>query len=418
MRITILTAGSRGDTQPYVALGVGLKQAGHAVRLAASEGFEELVTSNGLEYAPMEGNFRTILAGEAGQMRRGRVSLPWLALTLRRMVGPILEQMGHNMLAACRDAEVIVSALPFLSGDVAEHLGARYIPASLFPFARTREFAHPFLPPTIPRPLNRLSFTLAAQTAWQMFRPTINRFRRDVLSLKPWGLRGPYEAEHAAGLPTLYAFSRHVIPPPQDWPDNIHVTGYWWLDSPDWQPPADLVRFIESGPPPVFIGFGSMPDDAPAITTRLILDAVALAGCRAVLHSGWGGIGDMDLPDSVFRIDFAPYEWLFPRMAAVVHHGGAGTTGSALRAGAPNIVVAFLGDQTFWGKRVHDLGAGPYPIPRSRLTPERLAGVIRAMTSDPAMRARAAEIGTQIRAEDGVANAVRIIEQYLAAARA
>ena len=186
MRITILSAGSRGDTQPYVALGVALRQAGHTVTLAASEGFEAFVTGQGLNYHPVTGDFRTILAGQAGNVTRSGSANPlWLASTLRRMLGPLMARMGRDLLAASRDAEVVISALPFLGGDVAEALGAIDFPASLFPFIRTRDFGHPFLPPTLPGWLNGPSFTAAAQLAWQVFRPEINRFRREALGPPP-----------------------------------------------------------------------------------------------------------------------------------------------------------------------------------------------------------------------------------------
>lgn len=414
MRIAILSAGSRGDTQPYVALGVALQQAGHTVTLAASEGFEPFVTGQGLTYSPVTGNFQAILAGQAGNIGgKGSANPLWMAPMLRRMIGPIMAQMGRDLLAASQDAEVVISALPLLGGDVAEALGAIYFPASLFPFIRTRAFGHPFLPPNLPGLLNGPSFTLAGQLAWQMFRPVINRFRRDSLDLPPIGARGPFQAEQAAGHPTLYAFSPHVIPPPVDWPAHVHVTGYWWLDTPDWTPPADLLAFLAAGPAPVFIGFGSMPDADPAATTRLILDALERTRQRAILHTGWGGIGALDLPDSVYRIDFAPYEWLFPRMAAVIHHGGAGTTGLALRAGVPSQVVAFIGDQAWWGTRVQRLGAGLAQLRRQKLTVDRLATAIQTLTRDETIRARAAELGAQIQAEDGLARALEIIHRHL-----
>lgn len=158
-----------------------------------------------------------------------------------------------------------------------------------------------------------------------------------------------------------------------------------------------------AGPPPVYVGFGSMGSRNPEETADLILDALARAGQRGIIHAGWGGLRRVDLPDSVLMVDGVPFSWLFPRVAAVVHHGGAGTTSAGLRAGGPSVVVPFFGDQPFWGQRVADLGAGPAPIPRKKLTAERLAEAIRAAVTDEAMRQRAADLGAKIQAEDGIA---------------
>jgi UDP:flavonoid glycosyltransferase YjiC (YdhE family) len=212
----------------------------------------------------------------------------------------------------------------------------------------------------------------------------------------------------------LYCYSPAVAPKPPDWSESAHVTGYWFLDHPlDWQPPADLLHFLESGPSPIYLGFGSMITRKPEETTRITLDALRQAGHRGVIATGWGALSQSDLPDEVFLIESVPHDWLFPRMAAVVHHGGAGTTGAGLRAGVPSIVVPFGGDQPFWARRVKALGAGPDPIPRKRLTADRLAHAIRIAVADEPMRKRATELGATIRAEDGVGNALKIFNQTM-----
>jgi UDP:flavonoid glycosyltransferase YjiC (YdhE family) len=200
-----------------------------------------------------------------------------------------------------------------------------------------------------------------------------------------------------------------VVPRPPDWGEHIHITGYWYPEDETWGPPDELRRFIEAGPPPVFIGFGSMPVSQPERTTSLVLEALKRAGQRAVLHTGWAGLGG-DLHDDVFQIEYAPYNWLFPRMAAVVHHGGSGTTASGLRAGVSTLIVPFLFDQSYWGRRVAALGAGPAPIPYKQLSVDRLAEGITRAVNDAAMRQRAASLGQKIRAEDGIAQARQIIE--------
>ena len=202
-----------------------------------------------------------------------------------------------------------------------------------------------------------------------------------------------------------------MIAPPADW-SNAIVTGYWQLEPPsNWQPPAALEAFLANGEAPIYIGFGSMSSRDPAQTAELIVTALKQTGTRAILQSGWGGFKATDLPDAVLSVESVPHSWLFNKVAAVVHHGGAGTTAAGLRAGVPSLVIPFFGDQGFWGERVAQLGVGPSPIPRKALTAQSLAQAIQTMTVNSEMRTRAAELGARIRTEDGVGNAVRVINQ-------
>ncbi|MGQ9552632.1 MAG: glycosyltransferase [Anaerolineae bacterium] len=215
----------------------------------------------------------------------------------------------------------------------------------------------------------------------------------------------------------LYGFSPSVIPPPSDWGSDIHVTGYWFLDAADdWAPPPALIEFLEAGPPPVYVGFGSMSNRKPEETADLVLAALARAQQRGVVLSGWSGLQKADLPNSVVMVDSIPFSWLFPRVAAVVHHGGAGTTAAGLRAGVPAVVIPFFADQPFWGQRLVALGVGPAPIPRKKLTVERLAQAIEKAVTDQAMRQRAVALGARIRAEDGVAGAVAVVQSVAGSA--
>lgn len=182
------------------------------------------------------------------------------------------------------------------------------------------------------------------------------------------------------------------------------------LDPPtDWQPPAALEDFLETGPLPVYVGFGSMPSQRPEDAAAMVVEALQRNGLRGVLYGGWGGLRPEDLPEQIYVTGPVPHNWLFPRMAAIVHHGGAGTTAAGLWAGVPNIVTPFFGDQPFWGRQVHALGVGPQPIPRSKLTVDNLSEALHTVTTDTQLRERAAALGQRIRAEDGVARAVELI---------
>ncbi|MBK5109436.1 MAG: glycosyltransferase family 1 protein [Anaerolineales bacterium] len=285
----------------------------------------------------------------------------------------------------------------------------------MLPFTPTGDFPSvltPNLPSWLGGSTNRLSHHLTRQVIWQGFRSADKLARQKILALSPASFFGPYNSDHLRGMPVLYGFSPSVITAPGDWTEDIHITGYWSLESSeDWLPPAELLAFLNAGPPPVYIGFGSMSNREPEETANLVTEALVSSEQRAILLSGWGGLQMTDLPDTVFMLDSVPHAWLFPRLSAVVHHGGAGTTGAGLRAGIPSIIVPFFGDQPFWGKRVAELGVGPVPIPRKQLTADRLAAAIQEAVSNEHMRLQAADLGRQIRAEDGISIAVELIQQ-------
>ena len=214
----------------------------------------------------------------------------------------------------------------------------------------------------------------------------------------------------ASGWPVCLGYSPAVVPRPTDWPPNVEVVGYWWpATSPRWRPDPELTDFLSAGPPPVFVGFGSLAVGSGEQLGPVILDAIREAGVRAVVQSGWAELSVES--DDVLLIGEAPHEWLFPRMAAAVHHAGAGTTGAGLRAGLPTVTVPVLADQPFWADRVHDLGAGPAPVPFADLTADRLAAAIRAALDEPRHRDRAAELARLVNGEDGGGAVARRIEQ-------
>jgi UDP:flavonoid glycosyltransferase YjiC (YdhE family) len=403
--------------QPYLALGKGLKQAGHTVRLVTHQDFEEFVSSHGVEFWPIGGGVQDIAQGKdmRALLERGNflAILSQMAKEARR--GALV--LAKDGLAACEGMDLVIAGIGglFIGAALAEKLHLPLLQAYYIPFTPTRaypSFALPQLPPWFNGALNRLSYQVARQMMWQGFKSSNRLARERVLGLPPAPFWGPFTADCLRHTPVLYGYSPSVIPKPPDWNEDTHVTGYWFLDpAGDWTPPAALSEFLQDGLPPIYVGFGSMSSCKPEETTDLILQALAQAKQRAVILSGWGGMRKADLPDTVLMVDSVPFSWLFPRVAAVVHHGGAGTTSAGLRAGVPSVVIPFFGDQPFWGRRIAALGVGPTPIPRKRLTAERLAHAIHEAVTDQAMRRRASELGAKIQAEDGVARAVSVIQQ-------
>jgi sterol 3beta-glucosyltransferase len=410
MKLTLLTYGTHGDVQPFVALGVGLKRAGHAVRLAAPETYAGFAAQQGLEFAPLPGDpaqLSQALADVAG-------THPLRAFTVvRQFALPVAAGVFRNARAACADADVVLySFLLAVAGHtLARDLGKPAFYVDLFPvFTPTAAFPGPMFPNLrAPGAINRFTHALFAQMFWLGNRLGY-RLVRGLYPDLPARLHRPFVEAHSP-TPILNAFSPHVVPPPADWGPHIHTTGYWFLETSHWEPPIELQRFLDDGPPPVCIGFGSMVTREAQMMSRISLAALAQSGQRGLLLGGWGGFGGGPLPRSVFKIDAAPHAWLFPRMAMVVHHGGAGTTAASLRAGVPTLITPFTADQPFWGRRVAELGVGPRPIPRKQLTAARLAAAITTAVADRDMPARAAALGEKIRAEDGVARAVEIIER-------
>jgi sterol 3beta-glucosyltransferase len=276
------------------------------------------------------------------------------------------------------------------------------------------------VPAWIPRSerLNLASYQVQRQVLWQVARPWVAAACRDVLGINSLPRLEPFGELDRERQLLLYCYSAAVAPPPSDWGDWIDVTGYWFLDrSKEWTPPTALTAFLEDGPPPVYIGgFGSMTNRAPGELARAVAQALSMTGLRAIVLTGWGGLSADELPPGIFAIDWIPFDWLLPRVAAVVHHGGCGTTAASLRAGVPTVVIPSFLDQFFWGKRVFELGAGPRPIPRKRLEAETLAAALRLAATNTDMRDRASQLGKRIRAENGVARAVAAFDRHIGSA--
>ena len=419
MNITMTVFGTRGDVQPMVALGKGLQVAGHRVKLLTHQEFETFVRDAGLDFHLLPGVDMKAMVGRATEHAarkgaKGNQAIQGIQ-ALRRLKADI-PVMGDAYLEACRGAELIISnpVLPAVPDSVAEKLAIPLVIAALQPFDMTAEFPFPWLHlRSFGHLLNRWSYPLMSLAAWPPLAAPVNRWRQAHLALPALPITFLLRRLHST-IPRLYGFSAHVIPKPRDWKAHSHITGYWFLQRAEqWQPPKALVDFLEAGPPPVAVGFSSIVVKNPEESTGIIVQALTRAKQRGVILTGWGGIQQSDLPDHILKIDAAPHDWLFPRMTAVVHHGGAGSTAAGVCAGVPAIIIPFMMDQPFWAQRVRDLGVGPQPIPRGKLTVERFAAALETAVSDSGMRQRAAELGSKIRQEDGVANAVACIQQIL-----
>ncbi|WP_174887073.1 glycosyltransferase [Streptomyces abyssomicinicus] len=390
MRVLIITAGSRGDVAPFTGLGRRLLDAGHQVTVAAHPAFGPLIGGCGLAHHPVPGDPRELIRRWSRAASREEVR----ALN-RAYVDGIADGVRE---AAADGTDLVLTAFgPAPLGRAAgEALGVPVIGTYLAPQFATREFP---LPGGArgggPEPADNLAAGRAVlRSAEGLLAGAVARLRAEF-GLSPAEPSTPTDVR-----PVFHGFSPSVVPRPADWPSHVEVAGYWWPARPDhWEPPAGLLDFLQAGPPPVFIGFGSMAAGQGERLGELVATAVERAGVRAVVQAGWAGLCADG--DDVLAVGDVPHDWLFPRTAAVVHHAGAGTTGAGLRAGVPAVPVPVLTDQPFWASRLHRLGVAPRPLPFQDLTAEALGAAITACLSEPAHRRRAAELARQVAAEDG-----------------
>jgi UDP:flavonoid glycosyltransferase YjiC (YdhE family) len=404
-----------------VALALGLQQAGHPVTLVASRDLAEWIRSYGINVYPLRFSLQEFMQKpEQRDALKGR-NVVRILRGFRSGFETYLEAVMDDCWQAAQEADFLVlSSIASLGVDIARQRDIPMAVASLQPlFPPTRAFPMFMLPFrfSLGGGYNYLTHTLYMRAGWLFVGGLLNHWRTTCLGLPPWhSMRDMVDTLGDYGTPWLYGYSPEVLPKPPDWADHLHITGYWFLDTqPNWQPPAELVRFLESGPPPIYVGFGSMSDKDPERLTRLVLRALELTGQRGVLLTGWGAVARVPTSASVFYAEDVPHSWLFPHMAAVVHHGGAGTTAAGLLAGVPSLVTPFLLDQFAWAERVVKSGVGLRLADSKRLTVERLAQAIHTAVTDSALRMRAAAFGERIRAENGVAHAVEVIERHAVA---
>ncbi len=415
MHITLLAIGSRGDVQPMIALSAGFKRAGYKVQLGAPANFQTAIEERGIDFFCIAPDFSKVMASETGyrMMTAGERALLYLDCIVK-IAQTFSEQLKESTWNACQGTDAIIFN-PF--SQIGHLVGMKLnIPTWstwIYPVGRTCHFPLVGTPTwlSLGKAFNRSTYFIYELIGKYYLGGLFNEWRQ-WLNLKPMPFLGYFEELNRDQIPFLYGYSQHVIPKPPDWPSWFSVTGYWFLDHlPHWQPPEALVNFLAEGQPPVYIGFGSMRDGDASRLAQIVIKAIKMNGQRAILTKGWGGLDpEQFLDDDIFFIDNVPHDYLFPKVAAVVHHGGAGTTAAGLRAGVPTVIVPFSGDQPYWAKQMFTIGVSPKPIPYASLSGPKLAEAINAATTDPHIQKNTKVLGRKIRAEDGVARAIEAFE--------
>ncbi|KAL4394434.1 hypothetical protein S245_005116 [Arachis hypogaea] len=418
LNIVMLIVGTRGDVQPFVAIGKRLQDYGHRVRLATHSNFKEFVLTAGLEFYPLGGDPKVLsgyMVKNKGFLPSGPSEIPVQRNQMKEII--------NSLLPACKDPD-IDSGVPFKADAIIAnppayghtHVAeALKIPVHIFftmPWTPTSEFPHP-LSRVKQQAGYRLSYQIVDSLIWLGIRDMINDLRKKKLKLRPVTyLSGSQGSD--SDVPHAYIWSPHLVPKPKDWGPKIDVVGFCFLDlASNFEPPEALVKWLEDGDQPIYIGFGSLPVQEPKRMTEIIVEALEKTGQRGIINKGWGGLGDLaEAKESIYLLDNIPHDWLFLRCKAVVHHGGAGTTAAGLKAACPTTIVPFFGDQPFWGDRVHARGVGPPPIPVDEFTLPKLVDAIKFML-DPKVKDRAVELAKAMENEDGVTGAVKAFFKQL-----
>jgi UDP:flavonoid glycosyltransferase YjiC (YdhE family) len=413
MKVIVATYGTEGDARPFAALCRGLMDGGHEARLLADAATLGSAQALGVPTTALAGDIRGTLGPNhaiAGVVAKGG-GFNETARALAKIANENAASWLRTIIEAAEGCDAILAAglAAFVGFSAAEYRGATGIGSGMIPITPTAAFPSPFLPPRwVPRLLNRASHRFVNAMLWKAFRAKTNAARA-LFKLPP--RKALWTAQ-----PMVYGVSPSLLPAPADWPADAHLCGQWLAPSPAWTPPPALADFLAAGEAPIYVGFGSMT----GFDSKRLIDALAeaLAGRRALFHPGWSGIDPRALPENVLAIGDTPHDWLFPRTAAVIHHGGSGTSHAAARAGVPSIVTPFAGDQFFWAERLRLAGVAPAAVDGRRPTAAAFARALDAAAAAE-VRSRARALGQAMRAEDGVANAVAVLERvvHVAASR-
>ncbi|KAG9500430.1 hypothetical protein J7337_008908 [Fusarium musae] len=441
LNIAIHIVGSRGDVQPFIPIAQLLMKPpyGHRVRICTHASFKEFVEGQGVEFFNIGGDPEALMAymvknpgllpnkdslkeGDVGKRRKEMMEI--ISGTWRSCI-EAGDGMGDPVKAATVKnvddlflADVIIANPPSMGHiHCAQKLNIPLHMVFTMPWSPTKAFPHPLAAMSYgdadAKVANYLSFMMMELLTWQGLGDLINKFRRQTLHLDPISPMWGFQLLSRLRIPYSYLWSQTLIPKPSDWDDHLNITGFSFLPlASSYTPPKDLLDFLEAGPPPIYIGFGSIVVKDPQALTNMILKAVELAGVRAIVSKGWGGVGVGQVPDNVYLIGNCPHDWLFQRVSAVVHHGGAGTTAAGIAAGRPTVIVPFFGDQPFWGQMMARAGAGPVSVPYKELTAEILADSIK-FSLKPEVQEVAKDMAIQIGEEDGAGGTAQDIQDRL-----
>ncbi|GIU53718.1 glycosyltransferase [Shewanella sp. KT0246] len=415
MNILLLTIGSRGDIEPFIALGVSIQAQGHQVYVCTHERFQSIVEKHGLNYQYLSNELFKLMEGGSVESMGSLFKGIKTAIRLMKLAKPINEQLMVDSIKAGIEVEpklVIYHPKCIVAPSIAEKFNVPAVMALLQPMlVKTSDFPLIGLP-NISGITNRLSYRLAS-LGFKPYLKQLNLLRNSFLNLPKLSDKADVLSMNTGkAIPVLHAFSKHIVTRPQDWPQSTAITGYWFLQKQnDYSPEKTITDFMADGKPPIYIGFGSMSGKDPVKTARLVIDAVIKAKVRAIIVTGWGGLKLDDVPSQVLVTDAVPHDWLFPQVAAVVHHGGAGTTAAGLKAGKPTLICPFFADQPFWGEKIAALGLGPTPIKQKNLTVDNLAEGILQMVTDQQMQQRAQQVAELLSQEDGIENAIKWLKK-------
>ncbi|MCW4351985.1 glycosyltransferase [Hoyosella sp. YIM 151337] len=422
MRILIWTHGTRGDVQPYLALGYALHNAGHEPVVAGPRCYSGHAEQHGLNYAGLDDRWNRLT--DDPEIRHALES-NYAGVKGKKLAGTVIRRTRAYMATVLREIadvadEGMYDAVVHHTLVPGQHLG-EYLDVPTFPVALqpvwipTSAFPSPLGPQSLPPAFNRMTYSSSQFLVRAMF-PKIGAWRAGRLGLPRYRRRmhNPFVRPDGAATTTLQAFSNGVLPADPAYPDTVHTTGFWYLPAPgDWQPAPALAAFLSNGERPVYIGFGSMTGKDPAQTAATVSKALAITGMRAIVVTGEGGLREEAFSGDVFVAGEIPHDWLFPLTRVIVHHGGGGTTGAALRAGIPQVICPFTGDQPFWARQMHRIGVSPPPVSQADITAEGLARAITHAVTSSTIAAKAAQFAQTANSEHGVTQAVQIIEQAM-----
>lgn len=411
MRITMICIGSTGDVRPYVVLGRELARRGHEITITAFADFQQIVEKEGMSFRPIPGDVKDFMASI---MKPGVSGVTYLN-QVRHSLKAILDPFLSDLVTACEDAEcVIATFFGQVIRSIAEMKNLPFIQTQYFMMDKNTSAPIASAPgQRVGRAWNAASYQLGYILISTLEKYYLSDWRKEH-GLPPRKLEStPSYEMNGHIIPVLYAMSPLVVPRPASWGANIHMTGYWLDDNiSDFEPEEGLKAFLEAGEKPVYVGFGSMVGGDMGETLSIVLKAIQRSGVRVILSTGWGGV-EIPASPNVYVAGFVPHDWLFTRVQAVVHHGGAGTLAAGIVAGLPTLVIPFGGDQPFWGERVRQLGIGPKPIPREKLSARKLTKALVELTTEKRYQVAAKELGIRLCTEDGVVNAANIIEHEL-----